>query len=160
MNDAVFGYIIIHDDHESPPVRERSLLVYPGYYYEFFISKQTDLLLPAPYITDCINFEYQNEEDTNNTSENEYLHFPLSRENCIIGCMGSGTMERCDCWPPELPFMKGSDLNAPENKMKWCDWNVGPQIKGVQKPENSTWFRYCFSEHEKECNKKCKLDCK
>lgn len=56
LNEPIFGYVIVHDDDEAPPVRERSFLIMPGNYYEFFLSKQTEMLLKKPYATDCVEY--------------------------------------------------------------------------------------------------------
>ncbi|CAG2116932.1 unnamed protein product, partial [Medioppia subpectinata] len=101
---------------------------------------------------------YDGSEDVN-----EYLHHPLSKGNCIIGCMAQATMDRCQCWPPELPFMRGSLEDAQENLLKWCDWDGdGLDVAPNQpdKPANATWFQYCFTVHETLCKAKCNSDCK
>jgi hypothetical protein len=157
LNEPVLGHAIVHDFDEIPVVREKSFLIRPGFYYEFFINKQTDLLLPFPFSTDCVN---HNETKPDGSDDiNEYLHHPLSRNTCIIGCMAQKTMDKCNCWPPELPFMKGSVADSQENRMKWCDWDSSPTTHSV-KPENMTWFQFCFSANENGCNKKCKTDCR
>lgn len=158
LNDEVFGHIIIHDDDQSPPVREKNFYIYPGNYYEFFVLKQSDILLPKPFSTDCINYASL-PVNASRIDSNEYLNHPQSRENCVIGCMAENTILRCNCWPPELPFLRGSDSESIENKVKWCDWNTGPNIDATQKNSNDSWFKYCFTEHESVCNQKCKLDC-
>ena len=155
----MFGHIVIHDDDQSPPIREKNFYIYPGFYYEFFILKQSDILLPKPYATDCVDYMSQ-PINISRLDSNEYLNHPLSREDCIIGCMAENTMLRCNCWPPELPFLRGTDIESMENQMKWCDWNTGPpNVNSEQKNTNDSWFKFCFTEHESTCNKKCKLDC-
>ncbi|XP_054154245.1 acid-sensing ion channel 1C-like [Oppia nitens] len=162
LNDEVFGHFIVHDENQLPPIREKNFYIYPGYYYEFFILKQSDQLLPKPFATDCIDYYLMPENQSQSDDHNEYLNHPLSRENCIIGCMAQNTMDKCNCWPPELPFLKGSAVEAIENSMKWCDWNTGPQLiskEAIAKKANDSWFKFCFTEHEKQCNDRCKLDC-
>ncbi|CAG2104126.1 unnamed protein product, partial [Medioppia subpectinata] len=161
LNEPVMGHVIVHDDHEAPPIREKNFNLFPGNYYEFYISKESDKLLPKPYATDCVDHKlssYDGSEDVN-----EYLHHPLSKGNCIIGCMAQATMDRCQCWPPELPFMRGSLEDAQENLLKWCDWDGdGLDVAPNQpdKPANATWFQYCFTVHETQCKAKCNSDCK
>ncbi len=157
LNEPVLGHVIIHDSKDIPVVREKSFLIQPGHYYEFFINKQNEILLPLPYASDCIDYNASKSDGSNDF--NEYLHNPLSRENCVIGCMAQKTIDKCDCWPPELPFIKGTVDDSQENKIKWCDWDSKFSNKSV-KPENMTWFRFCFSSNENGCNKKCKADCR
>ena len=156
LNEPVLGHLIIHDDDEVPAIREKSFLLFPGNYYEFFMTKETDHLLPKPYATDCVNHKLSFKD--NSEDANEYLHYPLSKENCIIGCMAQNTMDKCNCWPPELPFMKGSFEESEENTMKWCDWDSNFDTQS--KPTNTTWFQYCFTIHEDQCKSKCNVDCR
>ena len=156
LNEPILGHIIVHDNDEAPVIREKNFLLSPGFYYEFFLIKETDHLLPQPYSTDCVDHKmssYDGSEDVN-----EYLHHPLSRENCIIGCMAQNTIDKCNCWPPELPFMRGSITDAQENKMKWCNWDAN--FDKLTKPANMTWFEFCFTMNEDQCNDKCKYDCR
>ncbi len=157
LNEPVLGHVIVHSIDEIPVLRERSFLIQPGHYYEFYINRQKDQLLPLPYSTDCVNYNDTLRDSSNDS--NEFLHNPLSKDNCIIGCMAQNTMDKCNCWPPELPFMKGSVENSQENRMKWCDWDLTPESHLV-KPENASWFQFCFSANENGCNKKCKADCR
>ncbi len=157
LNEPVLGHVIIHDSDEIPVVREKSFLIQPGHYYEFYVSKQIDLLLPRPYVTDCVNHNASNSDGSDDI--NEYLHHPLSRGNCVVGCMAQKTMDKCNCWPPELPFIKGTVEDSQENKMKWCNWDSNPTTDLI-KPENMSWFQFCFSANENGCNKKCKSDCR
>lgn len=159
LNDPVSGYVVIHDDEEAPPVREKSFVIYPGFYYEFYLTKQSEHLLPYPYSTDCVTYEQEDIDEDSDEDINEYLYHPLSKENCLIGCMAQKTMNSCLCWPPELPFVTGSDPEAEENQMKLCDWNVGPTEGNITKPENTSWFRFCFTQNEQQCNQNCKSDC-
>jgi len=157
LNEPVLGHMIIHDDKEMPVVREKGFLIEPGKYYEFFVRKQSDYLLPLPYSTDCV--DHKNSQSDGNQNINEYLHNPLSRGNCIIGCMAQHTMDKCNCWPPELPFIKGTTEDAQENRMKWCDWDQ-TVYEGLVRPQNLTWFQFCYSTNEEKCNGKCKYDCR
>lgn len=163
LNSPISGVINIHDADEVPPVRERSLVIYPGYYYDFFVTKQSERLLEHPFATDCVRYTANNVKnnasDNDNEDINEYLHQPLSKTNCIIGCLASKTMQLCSCWPPELPFMLGSGPNSIENRMKWCDWNESPAGNISKLPSGSTSFRYCFSDNEAQCKTQCKSDC-
>jgi hypothetical protein len=157
LNEPVMGQMIINNYYEAPVVREKNFGLRPGYWHEFFLNKITDRLLPLPYATNCIN----RNELTSQTNQNinQYLHNPLSRENCIIGCMAQRTMNLCECWPPELPFIKGSLEDSQENQMKWCDWDA-INITKSDKPNNMTWFQYCFSVNEKKCTIGCRYDCR
>jgi len=157
LNEPVMGQIIIHDYNEAPVVREKNFAIRPGYWHEFFISKITDHLLPLPYATDCILHKELPPEANQNI--NQYLNSQLSRENCIIGCMAKRTMDVCECWPPELPFIRGSHEDSQENQMKWCDWEAINVTKSY-KPDNMTWFQYCFSVNEKKCTAQCRHDCR
>jgi len=156
LNEPVMGQMTFHDYYEVPVIREMNFRLQPGYWHEFYINKITDHLLPLPYATDCINHNELPVEENQNI--NPYLHNQFSRENCIIGCMAQNTMDICECWPPELPFIRGSVEDSQENQMKWCDWDAINIIE-ANKPDNMTWFQYCFSIHEKKCSAKCKYDC-
>ena len=161
INEPVLGYFIFHDNKQAPSMREKSFIIKPGNYYEFYLIKQIDRLLPAPYPTDCVNYREMGFSlfDSENRFTNEYLRNPISQKNCIIGCMGKITFDRCNCWPPELPFLKGAQKDSTENQMKWCDWERQPDVKGIEKDPNITWFNHCFQVNENECHQKCKLDC-
>ncbi|KAH9521784.1 amiloride-sensitive sodium channel [Dermatophagoides farinae] len=198
LNEPISGRFIIHDNSQIAVIREKSYRIKPGKYYIFYISKYTDRLLPAPYVTDCRDYDvYNNNNNSNNnnnadghkmmtnsnnnnisndslqmlqnqqsmekTEESNNLLFraPASKANCVIGCMARKTIETCNCWPPELPFLFNAQLNASENQLKWCDWREKPPIKKWQdKSSNQTWFQYCFNKHEDECNSHCKSDCR
>lgn len=200
LNEPISGCFIIHDNSQIAVIREKSYRIKPGKYYIFYISKYTDRLLPAPYVTDCRDYDvYNNNNNSNNnnnnnadghkmmtnsnnnnisndslqmlqnqqsmekTEESNNLLFraPASKANCVIGCMARKTIETCNCWPPELPFLFNAQLNASENQLKWCDWREKPPIKKWQdKSSNQTWFQYCFNKHEDECNSHCKSDCR
>ncbi len=81
-------------------------MIQPEHYYEFFINRQTDLLLPFPYSIDCVDHNQTKPDGSDYTKE--YLHHPLSRGTSIIGSMAQNTMDKCNYWSPELSFMKGS----------------------------------------------------
>lgn len=53
LNEPVSGRFIIHDNREIAVVREKSYRIEPGKYYIFYLTKETDELLEAPYFTDC-----------------------------------------------------------------------------------------------------------
>lgn len=96
-----------------------------------------------------------------NGTMNVLFSAPASKTNCIIGCIAEKTTAMCNCWPPELPFVYTGDDNATEVSLKWCDWREKPQTdRWKEKPNHLTWFQWCFSAHEDECNKKCKPDCR
>lgn len=48
------GSLLVHDSNEAPAIRMRSVNIRPGKYYDIFIEKQTTILLPLPYQTDCV----------------------------------------------------------------------------------------------------------
>ncbi|XP_054152493.1 uncharacterized protein LOC128951269 [Oppia nitens] len=91
------------------------------------------------------------------TPGNYYEFYISSKENCIIGCMAQNTMDKCQCWPPELPFMRGTVADSQENSMNWCDWET--DFPDLSKPADITWFQYCFTVHEQQCKSKCNSDC-
>ncbi|XP_027194316.2 uncharacterized protein LOC113789029 [Dermatophagoides pteronyssinus] len=202
LNEPISGRFIIHDNSQIAVIREKSYRIQPGKYYIFYLSKYTDRLLPAPYVTDCRDYDVYNnnnnndnnknnndkndnymmadsnndslkmiqqQQQQNNQQEKETLESnnllfrePSSKANCVIGCMARKTIETCNCWPPELPFLFNPELNASENHLKWCDWREKPPIKKWldHKLPNETWFQYCFNKHEDECNGQCKADCR
>lgn len=54
LNEPVFGQIVVHDSSMAPTVRLKALEIQPGYFYDFFLTKSSSDLLPAPYVTDCL----------------------------------------------------------------------------------------------------------
>lgn len=163
LNEPVSGRLIIHDNKQVGVIRQKSYRIVPGKYYIFYITKMTDELLPAPYVTNCRDYDatFERQKNVNNESVNIFLSTPSSKENCIIGCIARKTIVTCNCWPPELPFLYTESSNASENMLKWCDWRERPAIANWKdKPGNMTWFQYCFSIHENDCNQECKSDCR
>ncbi|UXI15550.1 hypothetical protein NH340_JMT01493 [Sarcoptes scabiei] len=204
LNEPISGRFIIHDNNQIAVIREKSYRIRPGRYYIFYISRFTDKLLPAPYVTDCRDYDSSRsnppksiessktiEQDVSDSSEskdsnrlrrdlsdstemenqtssssssvsmNILFRAPASKSNCVIGCLARKTIEKCNCWPPELPFFYNPNLNASENNLKWCDWREKPPIKDWKVKENNlTWFQFCFNLHEDACNQQCKADCR
>ena len=165
LNEPVSGRFIIHDDREIAVIRQKSYRIEPGKYYIFYITKNTDELLPAPYFTDCRDYRLQKDEHSlahsDNKSDDILFSTPTSKGNCIIGCIGEKTIQLCNCWPPELPFLYTGLNNESIKMLKWCDWRERPPIENWQdKPASLTWFQYCFNVHETECNHVCKSDCR
>ena len=152
LNEKIAGYIMIHDENELPPIRERNFVIYPGYYYEFYINKETGQYLTKPYVTDCIHYKLPTK-----TFDNSSSHIPaiLSRETCIMNCMAEKTVQMCNCWPPELPYIYS---NSSEEQLKWCEWRDGSNIQANQS-SNVNWFRFCFGNNEDECKRHCKTQC-
>ena len=159
LNEPVSGLVIVHDEKEVPIVRRRNFSIRPGNYYLFYLAEEIRYLLPKPYATDCQY--YINEYNDNFYT---YLDNPLSKTDCIIGCMAERSMNICECWPPEVPFIR-NPYDFRVNKMKWCDWTVlnedAKLIKVFQeeKDSNKSAFNSCFSMHQNECGKKCKNNC-
>lgn len=60
LNEPVSGRFIIHDNREIAVVREKSYRIEPGKYYIFYLTKETDELLEAPYFTDCRKYGSKN----------------------------------------------------------------------------------------------------
>ena len=171
LNEPVSGQFIIHDNKQIAVIREKSYRIEPGKYYIFYVSKLTDELLQSPYVTDCRDYEQTRLKDEDefhnrigkqaNQSINLLYSAPASKANCIIGCVANKTMSTCNCWPPELPFLYTDFENSTRQSLKWCDWRHTPPIDNWRdKPHDLTWFQYCFSVHEEECNKECKADCR
>ncbi|KAH9516068.1 amiloride-sensitive sodium channel [Dermatophagoides farinae] len=155
LNEKVMGHLAIHDENELPPIRNRNFIVYPGYYYEFYISKESGKYLPSPYVTDCVN--YDREKSHMDKSESQIR--VMSRETCIMDCIAKQTINLCKCWPPELPFIV-LDQNNSNNHLKWCSWRDGTNIVGDNSSKERNWFHFCFANHEKRCKNLCKIECK
>lgn len=156
LNEKVMGSLMIHDVNELPPISEKSFFIYPGYYYEFYISKQTGKYLPAPYVTDCASYD-NNKAKPPAAGGTGFVPIVLTRETCIINCLAERTVEQCKCWPPELPYVVNANTS---DGLKWCSWLDGINIDPtVNKTDNLSWFRFCFSRNEPECNQKCKKQC-
>ena len=164
FNEPVLGRIVIHDEKEVPLVRRQHFTIRPGHYYLFYLSEEIQYLLPKPYATDCRLYEIKN-------STNQYLDNPLSKMDCTLGCMAKKTMDLCNCWPPEIPFIKGDDR---VNNMKWCNWDVldnnqtikkwiDSSTKGMDGSDNwfknKTSFNVCFADYEKRCGQSCVNNC-
>lgn len=166
LNEPIMGRMIVHDDNEVPNIREKNFMILPGYYYLLYLMKEMSLLLPKPYQTNCHDYDLRNITDR----YNPYLHNPLSQSDCIIGCMARKAMQLCDCWPPELPFIGGWPQEAPENAMKWCDWERPNNIWNKENnrfdeywkmlKENKTSFQYCLAQHEDLCTRQCPPSCR
>lgn len=123
LNEPVSGKFIITDNREIAVIREKSYRIEPGKYYIFYITKLTDELLPAPYFTDCRDYKQpspeQGQSSANKSSSNILFSAPSSKNNCIIGCIAKKTIETCNCWPPELPFLYTGQDNLSVNSLKW-----------------------------------------
>ena len=153
-NDKIMGYVMIHDKNELPPIREKSFTIYPGFYYEMYVEKETDKYLSKPYETDCVKYDLKE-----SVQKKSFIPRVLSRESCIMNCMAEMTVQNCGCWPPELPFVLIANNNT-EQRLKWCSWRDGTNIHtNNNKSESSNWFRYCFTNHENKCTGQCKLQC-
>lgn len=80
-------------------------------------------------------------------------------------------IRKCDCWPPELPFLDHYSSNDHElsnlSSIVLCHWRklaTLPDFKSERNINESAEFHdvfnYCAgSESEKECVDICKLDC-
>ncbi|KAI1303569.1 hypothetical protein HDE_02112 [Halotydeus destructor] len=161
LDYPVSGSVVIHDTNMAPTIRFKSIQLLPGHFYELFITKTTSDLLPAPYLTDCMNYvhKYRGHYDmfsSDEESDDMVYKYPLSKEDCIIGCMGLNTVRRCKCYPPELPFVLAK---RSEDKIRWCDWDSTDDLESAPR-DNLTKFDFCFSSHEEFCNQYCKLDCR
>lgn len=159
LNDKVVGQILVHDENEMPAIRQRSYLIYPGFFYEFYVTKETDKYLPHPYETDCVRYDLAATAAGNSTGkQGHYMASVLSRESCIFDCLASKTVQQCGCWPPELPYVLS---NSTEHSLKWCSWRDGVNVhSNVSTLANNTnWFRHCFSSFEPSCRQQCKIQC-
>lgn len=166
LNEPVFGSMIIHDSNEAPGIRGKSFSILPGHFYSFFIVKQTTELLPSPYATDCVDYIELNKDHYTKAFDakvewNPLYEYPLSKADCIIGCMSKNTLRKCNCWPPEVPYIYGHVSALKKDQIKWCDWDTETGLNITSKNnETISWFNYCFTTHEEFCQSKCKPECK
>lgn len=69
LNEPVSGRFIIHDNREIAVVREKSYRIEPGKFYIFYLTKETDELLEAPYFTDCRKYNAGGKESVSEASD-------------------------------------------------------------------------------------------
>jgi len=135
------------------------------------------LLLPLPYDTDCHPFRDLNLGSHGNSSDPKVLpphplfDKPLSTSDCIYGCLGSKTVKRCACWPPEIPYVRASLyrlLDQELDDISMCDWiKLGEIVanqtgqQGSIKDIGMTHFYKCFASPvvTKTCRRRCKREC-
>ena len=134
-------------------------------------------LLPYPYDTNCFTYSATNKAshvDRNpaKLAPHPFFSKPLSQNDCVFGCLGRKTLETCNCWPPEIPYVS-SEFYAEVVKtdtIKLCDWikkgdalNKSRSLKtGNDSQANGIIvFNTCFSNSEmvSSCNRKCPREC-
>jgi len=135
------------------------------------------LLLPLPFDTNCHAFRDLNLESHEKSSDPKVLpphplfDKPLSTSDCFYGCLGSETIKKCVCWPPEIPYVRASlyrHLDQKLDDISMCDWiklgeNEAKQTgqQGSIKDIGMTFFYKCFSSPvtTKTCRQRCKREC-
>ena len=171
LNEPPSGRVIIHDPKDIPAVRLGSTYIQAGNFYEIYMSEQVSELLPAPYTANCTNYVKENLELYNVTWEkmpHPFFQKPLSQSSCYMGCLATKTMERCKCWPPEIPYLATAS-NRGKSKMKLCNW-LKSSTDRKSKNKNQTAqeadninalnrFNECLVKNERYCSKMCGKDC-
>ncbi|KAI1287404.1 hypothetical protein HDE_10313 [Halotydeus destructor] len=170
LDAPVFGTISIHDPSESPDTRKRRFYLYPGYYYEFYVTKKETILLEAPYESRCFDYVRQNQREYDQGRKkgvHPYLDAPLSRDDCRIGCLAKRTLLKCQCWPPEIPYLQGYEqnvtikVNDKEQNVNFafietCDW---VKLAKKRSLNLSAVYDDCFAMYDSLCNEICRQDC-
>lgn len=171
------GSVSVHDPDQIRMGRLQSIPLRPGKYYEIYIEETESLLLPFPYDTDCYAFRnlnlgsYEKSSDPSVLPPHPLFDKPLSTSDCIYGCLGSETIEKCGCWPPEIPYVRASlykHLDLDLDDISMCDWirlgvkkvkQTGQQ--GSIKDIGMTFFYKCFASPViiNTCRQKCKREC-
>lgn len=100
MSETVLALLAIHPSNEVFDARDFSFHVKPGYYYEYFISKVSYKLLESPYQSNCKNYDHSYYK-----KRHQFLHKPMSKADCFKGCLALSTVNECNCWPPEIPYI-------------------------------------------------------
>ena len=168
LNEPASGSVLVHDPHTIPSGRISSTYLEPGFYYTIYMLETQTELLEAPYDTDCFNYsthkdQYVRKKDT---KPHPFFEYPLSSSDCLVGCLGAKTVNACDCWPPELPYIQHpkDQLFSKTSEMMMCNWKSRAKKAGVyhKGPDNQgalEIFTQCLGRFEKECKKNCKTEC-
>ncbi|XP_054153846.1 acid-sensing ion channel 1A-like [Oppia nitens] len=144
----VSGRIQIHDNTEIGNSLSNVYSIEPGFYYQFYIRRQSTQMLPSPFQTNCLNYEQQNGHKLNQTKD--FAAFPLSRKQCANTCVSTFSTEKCICWPPELPYFHNTSLD-PKRKLRWCEWRFKPAVE---------LYGSCRNKDERmKCETNCQPNC-
>ena len=182
LNKPATGLVSVHDSDQIRLGRLQSVTLRPGKYYEIYIEEQESQLLRAPFDTNCYPYtkKTKNEGDAWDFAElppHPLLKQPLSHSDCLYGCLGKITIQSCNCWPPEIPYVLGRVYETGENNkllnssLKLCDWvkrgaimisdspDTNETISGKDKALDA--FYQCFASRKitKICQSHCLRGC-
>lgn len=180
LDSPTSGTVSVHDPDQIRLGRLQSFDIHPGKYYEVFLEEQQSKLLKYPYDTDCYPYLEENWDahlkvKWGEKAPHPIFGKPISMADCKFGCLGITTVKRCNCWPPEIPYVNTEHYQRflKERNLKLCDWErVGLRMK---ERDETPWsgdtnssrsvsmkaFSKCFS-HKKlvsTCNRRCRREC-
>ncbi|CAG2170035.1 unnamed protein product [Oppiella nova] len=140
----ISGRIAIHDNTEIGNSLSNSYNLQPGFYYQFYIKRQSTQMLRKPFATNC--FDYVAEEGQRLNRTQDFASIPLSRKQCASGCTSRFAINQCFCWPPELPYVRNNGLDV-NRSLTWCQWRF---------VEAQNLYGMCW---DKKARLKCAMQC-
>ena len=168
----VTGSIRFHDNSRIPAYFDNTIELNIGQYLQIGITKLKYKMLRAPFDLSCRN--YHSSESASRTNP---LFGPIfSNFDCTYACVVKRTIQKCRCWPPEIPFIIDYQGNGTKN-IYLCDWmsmaegqlnqsiindsiseNFIHQQRQLQKLALKNYIS-CSSVHFEKCNQKCPYSC-
>lgn len=163
------GSIRFHDNLRLPDYIDGLIEIRSGEYLQIAVTNTKFTLLPAPFATKCINYKKSDGKESNPFFDNTYSHF-----DCIRGCILRKTISKCNCWPPEIPFIADARGNMTKN-LRICNWMKRAERKSnnTLDPSNSEYlfvqrklqrlalqiYTSCMANFFTPCEKKCRYTC-
>lgn len=145
------NYVYFHTNKAVVKSEYNRIVIRKGRSISSQLSIDNYILLPTPYSTHCFNYTKMLIDkglDPYNLKHPYYQ--PLSSQDCLSGCMALSAAKKCNCWPPEVPFVETDDMSSFKDitDKPLCMW------------DNLHNFTFCYSSSAPNCYKKCHLNCK
>ncbi|CAG2177520.1 unnamed protein product, partial [Oppiella nova] len=162
----ISGRIAIHDNTEIGNSLSNSYNLQPGFYYQFYIKRQSTQMLRKPFATNC--FDYVAEEGQRLNQTQDFASIPLSRKVCpVVGLYSHSLTARsltamrvrlyveCFCWPPELPYVRNNGLDV-NRSLPWCQWRFEEETTIGVPFTAQNLYGMCW---DKKARLKCAMQC-
>lgn len=149
------GKIVVHSPHHVGSVKDLSYSILPGYRYEVFLSKRLEKRLPPPYKSNCFEYKRKNGKEFIN-KVGSFPSVELDRTGCFRNCLLRHILDRCKCWPLEMPYFTGDPMFPNAGKFKICSWDVLDDELNDNAVKD---YERCYKAFYSSCQSKCPSSC-
>ena len=159
LSQTSHAYVYVHSNAAIGNNDFNRVRLSKGRFISTHLTIEDYNLLPPPFETKCINYTHLL-VSAGKESRSELTHpyrEPQSHQDCLSGCMSKWTVSKCNCWPPEVPYVSmnvnssqsGQERKGPGqfDQVPLCFWDVVHN------------FTSCYQTFGAKCRASCPSDC-